>query len=105
MGERYKLGLIGFYAKDDVGSLSSAPDSKGVLPQENLVLSMTGSFMIDKNMEVFGEYANTALVNDLRSASSGAEKKELAARFLSPNSSMESYSAYNGGVNLKLKKE
>ena len=102
--ERYKLGLIGFYAKDDVGSLSRAPDAKGVLPQENLVLSMTGSFMIDKNLEVFGEYANTALVNDLRAASSGAEKKRLAARFLSPNSSMESYSAYNGGVNLKLKK-
>ncbi|UCA58468.1 hypothetical protein KB553_15610 [Chryseobacterium rhizoplanae] len=102
--ERYKLGLIGFYAKDDVGSLSAAPDAKGVLPQENLVLSMTGSFMIDKNLEVFGEYANTALVNDLRATSSGAEKKVLAARFLSPNSSMESYSAYNGGVNLKLKK-
>ena len=102
--ERYKLGLIGFYAKDDVGSLSAAPDAKGVLPQENLVLSMTGSFMIDKNLEVFGEYANTALVNDLRATADGTEKKGLAARFLSPNSSMESYSAYNGGVNLKLKK-
>lgn len=102
--ERYKVGLIGFYAKDDVSSLSAAPDAKGVLPQENLVLSMTGSFMIDKNLEVFGEYANTALVNDLRAASSGAGKKGIAARFLSPNSSMESYSAYNGGVNLKLKK-
>ncbi|PTT42976.1 hypothetical protein DBR28_01435 [Chryseobacterium sp. HMWF028] len=102
--ERYKLGLIGFYAKDDVGSLSRAPDAKGVLPQENLVLSMTGSFMIDKNLEVFGEYANTALVNDLRATADGTEKKGIAARFLSPNSSMESYSAYNGGVNLKLKK-
>ncbi|CAI8877169.1 hypothetical protein [Chryseobacterium sp. IT-36CA2] len=102
--ERYKLGLIGFYAKDYVGSLSTAPDAKGVLPQENLVLSMTGSFMIDKNLEVFGEYANTALVNDLRATANGAEKKGIAARFLSPNSSMESYSAYNGGVNLKLKK-
>lgn len=102
--ERYKVGLIGFYAKDDEVSLSAAPDAKGVLPQENLVLSMTGSFMIDKNLEVFGEYANTALVNDLRATSNGAEKKGLAARFLSPNSSMESYSAYNGGVNLKLKK-
>lgn len=102
--ERYKLGLIGFYAKDDINSLSAAPDAKGVLPQENLVLSMTGSFMIDKNLEVFGEYANTALVNDLRAAPNGAAKKGIAAGFLSPNSSMESYSAYNTGVNLKLKK-
>ncbi len=102
--ERYKLGLIGFYAKDNLGSLSVAPDSKDVLPQENLVLSMTGSFMIDKNLEVFGEYANTGLVNDLRSSGEGAQKKGIAAKFLSPNASMESYSAYNGGVNLKLKK-
>lgn len=102
--ERYKLGLIGFYAKDDLNSLSAAPDAKGVLPQENLVVSMTGSFMIDKNLELFGEYANTALVNDLRSTENGAVKKGIASRFLSPNSSMESYSAYNGGVNLKLKK-
>lgn len=79
--ERYKLGLIGFYAKDDVGSLSAAPDAKGVLPQENLVLSMTGSFMIDKNLEVFGEYANTALVNDLRATSSGVEKKDWQPGF------------------------
>lgn len=102
--EKYKLGLIGFYAKDDLGSLSVAPDSKGILPQENLVLSMTGSFMIDKNLELYGEYANTALVNDLRSTRQGVEKKGIASKFLSFNSSMESYSAYNGGINLKLKK-
>ncbi|RXM53208.1 MULTISPECIES: hypothetical protein [unclassified Chryseobacterium] len=102
--ERYKLGLIGFYAKDDLGSLAIAPDAKGVLPQENLVLSMTGSFMIDKNLEVYGEYANTVLVEDLRADSRGAVKKGVASKFLSPNSSMQNYSAYNGGVNLKLKK-
>ncbi|WP_326983261.1 hypothetical protein VUJ46_01565 [Chryseobacterium sp. MYb264] len=102
--EKYKLGVIGFYAKDDLGSLSAAPDAKGVLPQENLVLSMQGSFMIDKNLEVFGEYANTALVHDLRATQNGGQKKGVAAKFLSPNSTMESYSAYNGGVNLKLKK-
>lgn len=102
--ERYKLGLIGFYAKDDVGSLNTAPDAKGVLPQENLVLSMTGSFKIDKNLEAFGEYANTSVINDLRATPNGTIKKGIASKFLYPNSSMESYSAYNGGVNLKLKK-
>lgn len=102
--EKYKLGLIGFYAKDDVGSLRTAPDAKGVLPQENLVLSMTGSFKLDKNLEAFGEYANTSVVNDLRATPNGAIKKGIASKFLSPNSSMESYSAYNGGVNLNLKK-
>lgn len=102
--EKYKLGVIGFYAKDDVTSLKKAPDAKGVLPQENLVLSMTGSFMLHKNIEAFGEYANTSVINDLRATSNGSVKKGIASEFLSPNSSMENYSAYNGGVNLKLKK-
>ncbi len=102
--ERYKLGLIGFYAKDNVGSLKTAPDAKGILPQENLVLSMTGSFKLDKNLEAFGEYANTSVINDLRATPNGAIKKGIASKFLSPNSSMESYSAFNTGVNLKLKK-
>lgn len=102
--EKYKLGLIGFYAKDDVGSLKTAPNAKGILPQESLVLSMTGSFKLDKNLEAFGEYANTSVINDLRATPNDAIKKGIASKFLSPNSSMENYSAYNGGVNLKLKK-
>lgn len=102
--EKYKVGLIGFYAKDDVASLKNAPDIKGVLPQENLVLSMTGSFKIDKNLEAFGEYANTSVINDLRATANGAVKKGIASKFLSVNSSMENYSAFNTGVNLKLKK-
>ncbi|MEG1589272.1 hypothetical protein [Chryseobacterium sp.] len=102
--EKYKVGLIGFYAKDDVASLKNAPDTKGVLPQENLVLSMTGSFKIDKNLEAFGEYTNTSVINDLRATANGSVKKGIASKFLSANSSMENYSAFNTGVNLKLKK-
>lgn len=102
--DKYKLGLIGFYAKDDLYSLKNAPDAKGVLPQENLVLSFSGTFKLKKNLEAYGEYANTALINDLRANSNGAIKKGIASKFLSANSSMESYSAYNAGVNLTLKK-
>ena len=102
--DKYKLGLIGFYAKDDLNSLKKAPDAKGVLPQENLVLSLSGTFKLKKNLEAFGEYANTAIINDLRATQNGTIKKGIASKFLSANSSMESYSAYNGGVNLKLKK-
>lgn len=101
--DKYKLGLIGFYAKDDVGSLKNTLDDKGVLPQENLVLSMAGNFKLDKNIEVYGEYANTAVINDLRATENGA-KKGISSKFLSPNSSMENYSAFNTGIDLKLKK-
>ena len=102
--DKYKLGLIGFYAKDDLHSLKNAPDAKGVLPQENLVFSLSGTFKLKKNLEAYGEYANTALINDLRANSNGLIKKGIASKFLSTNSSMESYSAYNAGVNLTLKK-
>ena len=102
--DKYKLGLIGFYAKDDLHSLKNAPDAKGVLPQENLVFSLSGTFKLKKNLEAYGEYANTALINDLRANSNGLIKKGIASKFLSANSSMESYSAYNAGVNLTLKK-
>ncbi|SIQ29879.1 TonB-dependent receptor [Chryseobacterium indoltheticum] len=102
--DKYKLGLIGFYAKDNVGSLKNALDDKGVLPQENLVLSMAGNFKLDKNIEVYGEYANTAVINDLRATENGAVKKGISSKFLSPNSSMENYSAFNTGIDLKLKK-
>lgn len=102
--ERYKLGLIGFYAKDNINSIKATPDDKGVLPQENLVLSLTGSFILYKNLEAFVEYANSALVNDLRAVSYNAQKKGIAAKFLKPSSSMENNSALNGGFNLRLKK-
>ncbi len=102
--EKYKLGLIGFYAKDKISSVKNAPDEKGVLPQENLVLSMTGSFKLYKNIEVFGEYANTAIVNDLRSSKKGMVRRGVASKFLLGNSSMETYSAYKTGVNLTIKK-
>ena len=64
--ERYKLGFIGFYAKDDVGSLKSNPESKGVLPQENMVFSLQGSVKVYNNLEIFAEVANSALTEDLR---------------------------------------
>ncbi|MDO5614765.1 MAG: hypothetical protein Q4G16_01135 [Cruoricaptor ignavus] len=102
--ERYKLGAIGFYAKDDISSLKIIPDSKGILPQENLVLSLSGALKMYKNLEVFGEYANTAIVNDLRASSNNEDNKGVASKFLTKKSSLESHVAYNGGVNLQLNK-
>ncbi|MGV4404679.1 hypothetical protein ACQ1P2_08470 [Ornithobacterium rhinotracheale] len=102
--EKYKLGVIGFYAKDEVKSLQLQPDTKGVFPQENLVLSFTGKIKMQKKLELYGEYANSALINDLRNNNKGGDKKGTASLFLPANTSLESYSAYNGGVNLNLKK-
>lgn len=101
--ERYKIGLIGFYAKDDLGSLRVAPDIKGVTPQENLVLSFTGNVNIYKNLAAYFEYANTAITNDVRTIGK-IDKKGVASALLKGNSSTEMYDAVNGGIDLKLKK-
>ncbi len=102
--EKYKLGAIAFYAKDDLKSLSKSLDTKGVLPQENLVLSLAGNFNLSKNIEGYGEFASTAIINDLRAKSTGGNKEGLASKFLPGNTSLENFSAYNAGVNLKMKK-
>lgn len=100
--ERYKVWITGFYAKDAVNSLDVAPDIKGVLPQENLVLSVNASVKIYKNIEVYGEYANSLLTNDLR-ANEKISNGGLSGTFLTGNASTETFDALNGGINLNLK--
>lgn len=64
--ERYKVGIIGFYAKDDVNSLDSIPEAKGVLPQENLVISLEAEAKLGKSFNIQAEYASTAITKDTR---------------------------------------
>lgn len=102
--EQYKLGVIGFYAKDDIHSLKKSLDERGILPQKNLVLSINGAFKIKKNIEIFGEYANTAITTNQRATAIGGVKEGIASHLIKTNSSTENYSAFNTGANLQLKK-
>lgn len=102
--EQYKLGVIGFYAKDDIHSLKKSLDERGISPQENLVLSINGAFKIKKNIELFGEYANTAITTNQRATAIGNVKEGIASHLIKTNSSTENYSAFNTGANLQLKK-
>lgn len=102
--EQYKLGIIGFYAKDDIHSLKKSLDERGISPQENLVLSINGIFKIRKNIEIFGEYANTAITTNQRATAIGSVKKGISSHLIKNNSSTENYSAFNTGANLQLKK-
>jgi hypothetical protein len=61
-----KLGLIVFGAKDRLGSLALKPDSLGILPQQNMVISWTASVKPARNMELSGEYATSAFTRDVR---------------------------------------
>lgn len=97
--DRYKIGLIGFYAKDDLSSLDSVPENKKILPQENVALSLKASIFVLKNIEIFGEYARTGITNDLR-ISTQWQSKDLTAVLLKENSSTEFHNAYNTGINI-----
>lgn len=63
---QYKIGWIGFYAKDDVNSLKMV-DDKGVTPKSNFVNSLIFSTSVIKNLNLNVEYALSVLTDDTRS--------------------------------------
>lgn len=95
---RYKLGFIGFYAKDILKSLDQVPENKNILPQENISLSLNASVYVMKNVELFGEVARSSITNDLRAAIF-QKKKDVTSLFLQENSTTEFYNACNAGIN------
>lgn len=97
--EKYKLGAILFYAKDDMMSIDSIPEAKGVLPQENVVLSANGKVKITPQFSFDGEFAQSILTKDLR-----AKRIDGDYMFIKGNSSTEQFSAYNFGLNYNLKR-
>jgi len=63
---QYKIGWIGFYAKDDINSLNMV-DDKGVTPKSNFVNSLIFSTSVIKNLNLNVEYALSVLTDDTRS--------------------------------------
>lgn len=100
--EKYKLGLIGFYAKDHNADLGILSADKEIFPQENLVISLNASFFIHKNVEVFGEFANSILTQNTQMEGSN-HARGIASSLLKDNASTQSFNAYNFGANLNLK--
>ncbi len=91
--ERYSLGLIGFYAKDDINSLDSIPETKGVLPQENLVVSLEGEVKLGKSFSIQAEYATTAITKDTRAEEINTSELSPLAIFFDNRASTEYYNA------------
>lgn len=65
----YKLGWIGFYAKDNENSLSFVGPDTGVTPKENWVNSFLFSTSLVKNLNFNVEYALSVLTDDTRAKS------------------------------------
>ncbi|MCV6629178.1 MAG: hypothetical protein OIF50_04890 [Flavobacteriaceae bacterium] len=98
----YQLGLIGFYAKDAVHSIDVVPETKGVLPKENMVLSVFGEADIAKGSKLKVEYATTAITQDIRAEASERTRKSIASWLLDTKMSTENYEAYKLGFDFTL---
>ena len=98
--EKFKVGLITFYAKDDVNSLDSIPESKGVLPKENLVVSFEGQVKLNKQFTLQAEYATTGLTSDTRAANnSNTENFSPLQTFFKGNTTTAFYNAIKTNLN------
>src|SRR5690606_28141554 len=97
--EKFTVGVIGFYAKDDVSSISQVPEERGILPKENLVLSINGDVQISKDFSLQAEYASTAITKDLRADENDAGKTGMASLFFNNRTSTEYYAAVKAGLN------
>ncbi|MCX2682101.1 hypothetical protein OOZ15_19280, partial [Galbibacter sp. EGI 63066] len=96
--DTYEVGLIGFYARDQVNSIAMVPEDKNVLPKENLVLSIEGAYEILKGMRLRAEYASTAMTQDLRAEPNPNNEKVFSGLFFQGRTSTEYYSAINTGL-------
>lgn len=64
--ERYKIGWIGFYAKDNINSLNFTGNENGVTPKSNFVNSLLFGTSLLKDLTFNVEYALSVLTDDTR---------------------------------------
>jgi len=102
--EQYKIGLIGFYAKDDINSITTVPEERNITPKENVVLSIDGEVKFAKNYTLKAEYATTAITQDLRSEVSEETGNGLLNSFIENRGSTEYHSAYNAALEMQIDK-
>lgn len=94
--EKVNLGVTFFKAKDEAGSLlNPVPFELGLTPKDNAAISIESSFKILKKMQVFAEYANSSITEDLRADGNGTGNS-LSSFFLHKNSTTSSYDAFKG---------
>ena len=98
----YKIGLIGFYAKDAIHSISEVPEERNINPKENLVISMNGEFSIGGNYTLSTEYASTAITQDLRSELTNEKGSGLASLLFNSRGSTEYYNAFNASLDINI---
>lgn len=98
------LDVVLFRAKDEINSIHYIPDSVGVLPQENLVVSIGGTKTFLEHIVLKAEIASSAITRDLRAEESEESKNALAKTgFLyTPRLSSAYYKALKASVDYQF---
>ena len=101
--QNHKIGIIGFYAKDQINSILIVPDKKNVTPKENLVVGITGESQVSKVLRLSAEYSNSTINQDLRAENSDS-KKGLSGLFLKNKTSAQNFSALKVAFDFRVDK-
>lgn len=88
-----------FRAKDDSTSIDYIPEDEGILPQENLVVSIGGGVTFFQKFLLKGELASSALTRDLRAGESDNQGFHGAfGNIFTPRISTSYYKAFKGNL-------
>jgi hypothetical protein len=94
------VDVIMFHAQDEVNSISFLPDSLGVMPEENLVMSISAGKIVLKKFLLKAELAGSALSRDTRAEETDSDNPMAKARFLyTPRLSSSYYKAFKTSFN------
>lgn len=96
-----KAEFILFRSRDNENSLNIDPSEEGILPEENLVMSIGLTKGIGKRIQVKAEWAGTAITRDIREADADPEGFNLLANtgpLFQPNVSSAFFKALNGSI-------
>ncbi len=100
--EKYKLEWIGFFAKDNIRSISPNFDSSGVTPKENIVNSINFSSTLVQNVDFNIEYAVSLLSEDTRA--NFLQSNNKLNKILAVRENTTSMKAVKASVNYTIQK-
>ena len=100
--EKYKIGWIGFYAKDNEKSLGFVSNKSGVTPKENWVNSLTFGTSLMKDLNFNVEYALSVLTDDTRAQTLSG--RNIRDRIFSTKESTSYLNAVNVNLDYAIQK-
>ncbi|SKC50887.1 hypothetical protein SAMN05660236_1100 [Ohtaekwangia koreensis] len=94
------VDVITFHAQDEVNSIQFVPEDQGILPEENLVMSIAAGKSLFEHFLVKAEISASALSRDTRAAEADQDHPLAKAKFIyTPRISSSYYKAFKTSLN------